>query len=450
MKSFLLLLLSLMTGCEASSEVKACPEGWVEFFFKYPETDKRNQSVDILRVATQQLEHEDFRECKCKFDQDCDSSDDNDDDDDDDDDGKVKFHPVDDCQKPFTHTAYRTAKTTITCDVPRKKDKAIVKFFCIESGSICEVVLSTRSSLRSNGTFTLTETNSGFNISITNVSSQHAGVYWCGVESNERRYRAALKKIQLQVEDITNSTRSLTTGQTFIYQCVYPNGAPIKKILCKGEDPSICEPLVNSIQRGKNTERFSIQDNKNEEITITMRQLTTEDSGTYWCGAQNTDKSKSNPFFHKLVMTVGECSHYLWFGGGSWLSVIIPVVVCVALLMLILVFVYKRFQRIKNTRKAEAQNNKDPAYEEIQEHPQMPGSGTALKSIYVTANAPTNPSASQYYSTINFNSSSGEVSGDTYSTVRDNQQFPTYSTVNYPSILPEDSFYSTVNNPQQH
>ncbi|XP_049436348.1 polymeric immunoglobulin receptor-like isoform X3 [Epinephelus fuscoguttatus] len=358
---------------------------------------------------------------------------------------------VDDCQKPFTHTAYRTAKTTITCDVPRKKDKAIVKFFCIESGSICEVVLSTRSSLRSNGTFTLTETNSGFNISITNVSSQHAGVYWCGVESNERRYRAALKKIQLQVEDITNSTRSLTTGQTFIYQCVYPNGAPIKKILCKGEDPSICEPLVNSIQRGKNTERFSIQDNKNEEITITMRQLTTEDSGTYWCGAQNTDKSKSNPFFHKLVMTVGECSHYLWFGaGGSWLSVIIPVVVCVALLMLILVFVYKRFQRIKNTRKAEAQNNKDPAYEEIQEHPQMPGSGTALKSIYVTANAPTNPSASQYYSTINFNSSSGEVSGDTYSTVRDNQQFPTYSTVNYPSILPEDSFYSTVNNPQQH
>ncbi|XP_078027788.1 uncharacterized protein LOC144464492 isoform X2 [Epinephelus lanceolatus] len=443
MKSFLLLLLSLMTGCEASSK-GVCPEGWVEFFFKYPETDKRNQSVDILRVAIQQLEHEDFRECKCKSDQDSDSSDD------DDDDSKVKFHPVDDCQKPFTHNAYRAAKTTITCDFPGEKDKAIVKFFCKESGSICEVVLSTRSSLRSNGTFTLTETNSGFNISITNVSSQHAGVYWCGVESNERRYRAALKKIQLQVEDITNSTRCLTTGQTFTYQCVYPKGVPIKKILCKGENPSICEPLANSLQRGKNTERFSIEDNKKEEITITMRQLTTEDSGTYWCGAQITDKPKSNPFFHKLVMTVGECSHYLWFGGGSWLSVIIPVVVCVALLMLILVSVYKRFQRTKNTRKAEAQNNMDPAYEEIQEHPQKPGSGTALKSIYVTANAPTNPSASQYYSTVNFNSSSGEVSGDTYSTVRDNQQFPTYSTVNHPSRLPEDSFYSTVNNPQQH
>ncbi|KAL7407330.1 hypothetical protein ABVT39_006975 [Epinephelus coioides] len=344
MKSFLLLLLSLMTGCEASSEVKACPQGWVEFFFKYPETDKRNQSVDILRVATQQLEHEDFRECKCKFDEDSDSSDDVDDNDD----GKVKFHPVDDCKKPFAHTAYRAAKTTITCDVQRKKDKAIVKFFCKESGSICEVVLSTRSSLRSNGTFTLTETNGGFNISITNVSPQHAGVYWCGVESNERRYRAALKKIQLQVEDISNSTKSLTTGQTFTYQCVYPNNVSIKKILCKGEDPSICETLANSLQREKKIKRFSIEDNKKGEITITMRQLTTEDSGTYWCGAQITDKPKSNPFFHKLVMTVG----------GSWLSVIIPVVVCVALLMLILVSVYKRFQRTKNTRKAEAQNNK--------------------------------------------------------------------------------------------
>ncbi|KAK1900887.1 T-cell surface antigen CD2 [Dissostichus eleginoides] len=49
--------------------------------------------------------------------------------------------------------------------------------------------------------FTLTETESGFNVSISNVSPQHAGVYWCGVESTEGSYRAALRKIQLEMED---------------------------------------------------------------------------------------------------------------------------------------------------------------------------------------------------------------------------------------------------------
>ncbi|KAK1901409.1 Mucin-13 [Dissostichus eleginoides] len=45
------------------------------------------------------------------------------------------------------------------------------------------------------------ETESGFNVSISNVSPQHAGVYWCGVESTEGSYRAALRKIQLEMED---------------------------------------------------------------------------------------------------------------------------------------------------------------------------------------------------------------------------------------------------------
>ena len=93
---------------------------------------------------------------------------------------------------------------------------------------------------------------------------------------------------------------------------------------------------------------------------------------------------------------------------------------------------------------------KDGAYEEIQERPQKPDSGTALSTIYVTANTPTNPSASQHYSTVNFPNSSGEASGDTYSTVWDGGHSPAHSAVNHPSRLPEDPFYSTVNNPQQH
>uniref|UniRef100_A0A3B5A8I0 Immunoglobulin V-set domain-containing protein n=1 Tax=Stegastes partitus TaxID=144197 RepID=A0A3B5A8I0_9TELE len=40
--------------------------------------------------------------------------------------------------------------------------------------------LSNNSSLISDGRFSITDTESGFGVSISNVSPQDAGVYWCG------------------------------------------------------------------------------------------------------------------------------------------------------------------------------------------------------------------------------------------------------------------------------
>ncbi|XP_038551879.1 polymeric immunoglobulin receptor-like [Micropterus salmoides] len=430
MKGFLLLILLLMAGCEDSSEqsgedseVIRCREGWVEFTCKYP---KQHESISVvtpknttiqttkkdvwenkgrvslyhdtnnknLRVVIKQLEPEDFGNYTCKFTRRDSSSD-----------HKVKLEVEKKmCQRQFNQTAYRTAKTTITCNYTGNK----YKFFSKENGSICEDILSTKSSLKSNGTFTLTETNSSFSLSISNVSSHDAGVYRCGVETHEGSYRAALRKIQLKVEDITNLTKSLTVGQDLTYWCEYPNGALINKFICKGEDPSICQPLV-STQQNKKTGRFSIkEDNKKRNVTITVRGVTTDDTGTYWCGAKSTDKTRSNPFFHKLVMTVGlgQNGDGFWYNNST--TITIAAVICVAVLVLGLIFVLicKRFKRSKNTINEEAQyNNEDRAYEEIQELPQMPGSGRELKSVYATANFPTNPSsASQHYYNINIHS----------------------------------------------
>ena len=108
------------------------------------------------------------------------------------------FTVKDGCQTPFNQTAYETAKTTITCDFSNEYN-SYVKFICKDNNETCEEILSTQSSVKSNGTFTLTDTNS-FNMSISNVSSQHAGVYWCGVKSNIGIYRASRKKIQLEIK----------------------------------------------------------------------------------------------------------------------------------------------------------------------------------------------------------------------------------------------------------
>ncbi|XP_078139930.1 uncharacterized protein LOC144539362 [Centroberyx gerrardi] len=133
---------------------------------------------------------------------------------------------------------------------------------------------------------------------------------------------------------------------------------------------------------------------------------------------------------------------------------IIIVVVCVAVLLLLLlltlVLVCKRFVPSKNT----AVGNREGlhVYEEIQERPQKPDSGTALPSIYVNASFPTNPSALPLYSTVILTNGTPTHKASSpaceYSVVRSNQS-PAYSTVNHPSGPCEDPLYSTVNKPQK-
>nr|XP_046241055.1 uncharacterized protein LOC124057030 [Scatophagus argus] len=469
MKSFLLLLLSLMTGSEASFKLKTCGKRWTEFTWNCTSSDRNYDCIvvdrpigtptqssesdvwqtqgnvsfcndtrkeQIKKVINQLREPKNSRETECKFcpEQTSSSEEDN----------QQEVGVEDSCQKPFIQTAYRTAKTTIKCDHSENQNKAGV--FCKENYATYEDILFAP---KSNRRFSLTVTSSGFSMSISKVSSHDAGVYWCGVVQNEGR--AALRKIRLKVEGITNFTKSATSGQNFTYWCKYPDGSPVSKFICKGEDPSICEPLANTGNTHNNT-RFVMKDNKlKTNSTITVRNVKADDAGTYWCGAKNTDGKQSNPFYHRFNMTVvppttsTPSSSFLDRDGGFWLIVIIAATVSVAVLLLtlILILLCKRFKRSKNIRNGEPQNNKeDGAYEEIQER----DSGTALKTIYVTADLPSKPSsASHQYSNITFQNNSGEVRDDSYYTVRGKDQHPAYSTVNHPTRMFEDPFYSTVN-----
>ncbi|XP_041817693.1 uncharacterized protein LOC121624125 isoform X3 [Chelmon rostratus] len=498
MRSFLLFLLSLMTGYQAKSEGKGCQQGWVEFTCKYPEPNGKDTNIDAddptqtnthssekddweikgsfslfyetkdkkVRVAIKQLEHEDFGVDRCTCSQlECVT------DTEEPDQGDGKHG----CQTPFVQTAYRTAKTTITCDYPGNTHQSSVKDFCKDSDLICEDILSTKSSPGSKAKFTLTETSSGFNVSISDVSSQDAGVYWCGVESNEGPYRATLRKIQLQVKDITTFSRSPTAGKDFTYWCQYPNKALTKKFICKGEDPSICQRQASTEPLKENT-KFSMRDDKEKRnITITVREVTTDDTGTYWCGAESNYPGRSNLFFHKFSMTVSStpvptssvsstqstASASAESHGGS--QVITTVIICVAALLLlfvlILILTYKRFSHSKRRDGATAQQvREDHVYEEMQECVQMPDSGNAVNTIYATANFPTNPSASLCYSTINFQDTNNKAGGEAlnlkprsaceYSTVKHSPS-QTCSTVNEPSRSLQDPLYSTVNKTEQ-
>ncbi|XP_022604566.1 polymeric immunoglobulin receptor-like isoform X2 [Seriola dumerili] len=372
MKSFLLLVLSLIAGCDARSAVKGCIKAWTEFTCNISNTTghcrriiitspigmtvinkwERNGRINLIKT----LQIEDAGKHTCEsynttiYDAKLESK-----------------YEEDVCLKPFNQTAYRTAKTTITCH----DNKSRVRFFYKEKGDICEET-------RSNGRFTLTATNSSFNMSISNVSSKDAGVYWCGLESKDGNQQTALRQIRLEVKKIPNFTRSPMVGETLTYWCDYSSHtAHTYKFICKGEDPSVCERLVSTQAHKMNNGKFSLNDDRlKRNITITVRDVTADDAGTYWCGAESLKKERSNPFFHRFIMTVGG------FEVTGRFEVIITGTVLVAVLLLLLlvlisILIYKLFSHSKKTRPGAAAKH----VREGRHQPRVKSKGPSLLSL---------------------------------------------------------------------
>lgn len=118
------------------------------------------------------------------------------------------------CQTP-PQTVRRAAGATVRCQYPNNNTRQDL-FFCRENNVTCEEILGTRSSTKTNGSFTLEKTGGGFNIFIGRVSSRDNGVYWCA--EKRRAVRAAFQRISIQVEDEESSTGEdagggLTTGR---------------------------------------------------------------------------------------------------------------------------------------------------------------------------------------------------------------------------------------------
>ncbi|XP_039467944.1 CMRF35-like molecule 1 [Oreochromis aureus] len=102
------------------------------------------------------------------------------------------------------------------CDYPDVEFMSGVKFFCRGEDFTCKDILSTKV-LTLNEKFRLTNTNRGFDVSIRDVSSQDAGVYWCGVESNGGSYKASIRQIKLVIEEPS------TASPTFTQSAVVPH-----------------------------------------------------------------------------------------------------------------------------------------------------------------------------------------------------------------------------------
>ncbi|XP_035771023.1 CMRF35-like molecule 7 [Neolamprologus brichardi] len=253
-----------------------------------------------------------------------------------------------------------------------------------------------------------------------------------------------------------------TIGQNFTYQCNYNQNVSLCiKFICKGEDSTVCKQLVTTTEPDVK-QRFIMKKN-NGSITITVREVTANDSGIYWCGARVPHKHNQtrDDFFDGFHLTVGPTPQSIPHSHEN--KFVVVLIVCMAFLLLVLlmvvivlILIYKRLSRSKDTgSEATAQNIKeDNIYEEIEEHFQSPGSENATNTVYLTVDHPTNHPASLHYSTINFPISSDIAAAETliltpsssackYSTVKHSTSL-TMSTATHPLRPPQEPLYSKV------
>lgn len=127
----------------------------------------------------------------------------------------------------------------------------------------------------------------------------------CGLQRTCKFLQSLTDGVVCVFTDIPTVTISVTVGQTLNHICNYERGK-LTKILCKGEDPSRCKDSITSTASrvNKTVGRFSMKEEKcNINATVTIREVTLNDSGTYWCGAKGVDNNK---FFQRLILIVGE------------------------------------------------------------------------------------------------------------------------------------------------
>ncbi|XP_072513072.1 polymeric immunoglobulin receptor-like [Salminus brasiliensis] len=125
-----------------------------------------------------------------------------------------------------------------------------------------------------------------FRVSIKTVTVDDAGLYFCGVQTNESTvsYISAIRNIHLR----TASTVIGTEGDVVEVRCPYAsNYQQHSKYFCKEkEDECLTEQtgLHSQTQLQKKVKRFSLSDNTTAGVfTVTISGLTSEDSGKYWC-----------------------------------------------------------------------------------------------------------------------------------------------------------------------
>ncbi|RXN30621.1 polymeric immunoglobulin receptor-like protein [Labeo rohita] len=196
---------------------------------------------------------------------------------------------------------------------PKSKSKSLCKGKCStrDRNTLNETVREEKETKTDRLTLNDDVTASVFTGTITGLTAEDAGKYWCAV-TLERD----LNYLYTHLIVIMNEELNLTKyeGDDVSIQCKHQDED--QKSFCKAHEASMCVKDGVSLETIRD-DRFSFSDEASTGVfTVNITDLREEDSGIYWCGAHVTTKvhlKVKRNFFMIIIISV--CVMLLLIGG---------------------------------------------------------------------------------------------------------------------------------------
>ncbi|XP_057187580.1 CMRF35-like molecule 8 isoform X2 [Triplophysa rosa] len=187
----------------------------------------------------------------------------------------------------MTYTSYEGGSVNIRCPYDAQFTDN-TKYLCRGKCSTLKVLADKDIPIETGRTpddtrFSLKDDKTATTFTITDLRAKDGGQYWCAVR--RRVFETDVyREVFLSVKNVSHM--SGVKGDELSVQCHYNHVINNHKFFCKGENLSLCETSGVKVSKEKVTNgRFSLIDDTSARVfTVTITNLTEEDSGMYWCG----------------------------------------------------------------------------------------------------------------------------------------------------------------------
>ncbi|XP_048866777.1 polymeric immunoglobulin receptor-like isoform X11 [Brienomyrus brachyistius] len=183
-------------------------------------------------------------------------------------------------------SAWTGGSATLSCSYADRY-KTHVKYWCKGlSWSSCTPIVSTDSPQEGKVSIRDDPDQRVFTVTINNLTTGDSDYYSCGVKINERSESGTWVKLSVTDGVSTVNTVTVQRGGSVTIPCFYGDRYKSQvKYWCRGKEWWSCTPIVytDSPQEGK----VSVRDDPDQQVfTVTINNLTTTDSGYFWCSVR--------------------------------------------------------------------------------------------------------------------------------------------------------------------
>ncbi|KAI5628784.1 polymeric immunoglobulin receptor-like isoform X2, partial [Silurus asotus] len=212
-------------------------------------------------------------------------------------------------------TEYSGGGVLIKCNYDTEYTQNL-KYFCKGSPPGCSDLIKTgdKNMWVTSGRFSMfDDTKSAeFSVMIREITVEDTGTYQCGVDISLGKdiYTPVELKVKEDLSYKKSVSKTVHVGGDLNISCKYPQSLRnYTKFLCKGLQPAACvyKESVTESRKDVNVGKSSLYDDKTEQIfTVSIRNVTKQDSGEFWCGAEAawTSDHGYKVYFTQINLTV--------------------------------------------------------------------------------------------------------------------------------------------------